>query len=237
MTDLSKIKAKIAALLAKANGTDNENEAAVFAAKAHEMLEQYQLNLFDLGEADPMGKEGIHKGNGSTPTWKGHLINQLANYYGCKIIRNRFHDGSWEMNLHGRESARITVQLMVPFIFDQCRAEAKRLKKEGHDGTVEHITRLIANALTNRVFRLAEEQKAETARAAGDMEDASVRARTARNALVIVKELDAYIESLYSSLKQGKGRAKMSSASAREAAERVSLNRQMSNGAGTLRIK
>lgn len=234
MTDLSKIKTKIAALLAKANGTDNENEAAAFAAKAHELLEAYQLNLFDLGESDPMGKVGIHSGNGSTPTWKAHLINSIAKYYGCRLIRNKFQGGAFEMNLHGRESARITVELMVPFIFDQCRKAAKELRKEGHAGTTEHITRLITNALTTRIYMLSLEEAAKAKNNAGE---ATMEGRAARNALTTVNELDAYIDSLYSNLKAGSSKRKMTSDAAREAAGKVSLNRQMSNGAGTLRIK
>ena len=233
MTDLSKIKAKIAALLAKANGTDNEHEAEIFSAKAHEMMAEYQLQAFDLGEDDPMGVWLGMTGNGSTPTWKAHITTSVAQYYGCKVIRHKSNDGTWRLGIHGRESARVTAELMTPFIFDQCRAEAKRLKKEGHTGTVEQITRLVANALNSRIWKLTQEQAAANRAAA---ESGSV-SREASQALAIVEEVDAYVASLYAKLKPGKGRARNTSADAREAANRVSLHRQTGNSSSTLRLK
>lgn len=232
MTDLSKIKAKIAALLAKANGTDNEHEAEIFSAKAHEMMAEYQLQAFDLGEDDPMGIWIGMTGNGSTPTWKAHLTASIAQFYGCKVIRNKL-GGDWKLAVHGRESARITAELMTPFIFDQCRAEAKRLKAAGHSGTTEQITRLVANALNSRIWKLTQEQQAANRAAA---ESGSV-SREASQALAIVEEVDAYIASLYSSLKAGIARHRKTSADARDAANRVSLHRQTGNSSSTLRLK
>lgn len=39
---------KIAGLMAKANGTENEHEAAAFAAKAQEMLARHNLSEMDV---------------------------------------------------------------------------------------------------------------------------------------------------------------------------------------------
>lgn len=52
MEAIQKIKARIMALLAKANGTDNEHEAEAFLAKAMELMQQYQLDVSDMVDAD-----------------------------------------------------------------------------------------------------------------------------------------------------------------------------------------
>lgn len=226
MTDLSKIKAKIAALLAKANGTDNEHEAAAFAGKAQAMLEEYQLSLYDLGEDDPMGHEKVFSGTPSSPTWKTHLVTQIARLYGCDTIKDGTGFNKWDLKLHGRESARITAQLMIPFIFEQCRAAGRDLAAKGHAGSAEQLTRRVANALASRIYQMCLE---------ADKNREEVAGKASAHALVVVNELRAYIEDLYPNLRKGISRTKRTTAAAKEAANNISLSRQM-GGNGNLRI-
>lgn len=229
--DLSKIKSKISKLLAMAHGTSNDNEAMAFMAKAEALLDEYQLSIYECGDVgDPMGKtDRFETGNGSTPTWRKHLLHALARYYGCDLIRMWPRDtpGKFDLNIVGRESSRITVQLMFPFVIEQIRAEGRKLAKRTGN-TVDREVRSIATEVSARIWKLLREAKRQG-------QDANVNAKLDSRALVVVEEMKAYIADVYGSLKISAARAKTTTHGARDAAAGISINRQMS-GAGQLRI-
>lgn len=96
------IMRKIAALMAKANGTENEHEAAAFAAKAHAMLAEHNLSLTDVlkyGAAkagDAVGK--TPHSNKYVGGWRSSLMNSVAAYYFCKLVISHEYDAATGKN-------------------------------------------------------------------------------------------------------------------------------------------
>lgn len=224
---MSNIKTKIEKILAKAKGTNNEAEAAVFLAKAEAMMEEHQINIFDLGEDDPIGQYVGLTGTPSSPTWQRHIMNQLARYYGARCVRSRvYRNGREEFDLFiaGPESARITTELMYPFILEQIRklgresAPSMGLKPEA-------AIRRVANAFAHTLAQKNAEKDVRK----------PATATAAKHALVTVNALDAWMDEQWPSLTKGRGRATSTNAAAREAAGKVSLHRQ-TGGASALRI-
>lgn len=219
------IKEKIQKILAKANGTDNEEEAAIFLAKAEALMEQHQIDLDDLGEDDPMGRYVGLTGTSSSPTWQRHLLNVVAKYFGATTVRT-LRGGAFELHILGAESARMTVELMWPFILEQVRKEGRKEAK-AMSLSSEQAIRRVANALTIRVQEILaseRERKVETKTVA------------ARNALVVRgTALSNYLGEQFPHLVKTKSRGIGTNDIARQAAGRVSLHRQ-TGGASTLRI-
>lgn len=221
-TNYEKIKARIAALIAKAKGTDNEHEAAIFIAKAEELLDQYQIDLSELG--DDSDKVRHHSGLDAdgkwVASWHRHVYRQLGMYYGCQSIKVRTLRG-YRQELVGRESAIVTTDLMFVWIKGECSRLGRDLHKAGGADTAANGARLVGNALALRIAALLAERERSNA-------DAPQTA-TARNALVVKDQVVALYEQLFPNIVKGKGTRTKTTASAREMAESIGLNRQMGN--------
>ncbi len=221
MTDASnyeKIKTRIAALLAKAKGTDNEHEAAAFIAKAEEMLEAYQIDLSELGDASD--KVRHHTGLDGTKwvaSWHRHLYRALAQYYGCKTVKNQV-VGGWRQEVVGRESAIVTTDLMFVFIKGECNRLGRQLHAEGGAPTDANGARLVGNALVTRIFTLIAERKRR--------DEQAPTTKAAQNSLIVLDQVVALYEQLFPETTTHKGRATSTSATARELAATIGLNRQ-----------
>lgn len=234
--NLEDIKRKITAIIAKAQGTDNEHEAAMFMAKAEKMLEEYQIEIWQLGDTgDPMGEDVMLKFRGATPSLNDHnLLSALAKFYGCKIVRykRRVVNSKGrlvpETSYHvvGRESSRITTGIMMPFVMKQCLEAGARLERQ-YPGTRAQHTLRVVNALTLRIYKLIEDAKARV-----DENTEIVASR----ALVVVAELDAFIASKHGELKPGRKSTINISHAARDEAGKISLHRQATHGAGQLKL-
>lgn len=207
------IKKKIAALLAKAEGTDNEFEAATFMAKVNELLEKHQIDMYEirnLGENDPMGHEEGEFNVYASMTWAKVLAHNLALYYGCTTIWSR-HKNHFTYTVVGRESARTTFELMLPFAVTQLRRAAKKYVEE--TGVTRSIAeRQIGHALTLRVHKM-------------NIENQKVRAELVGKGLIPISDAQAYLEENFAT-KTSKARTLKTSLSAREHADRISLSAQ-----------
>lgn len=219
-TELDKVKAKILALLAKAQSTNIEAEASTFLAKASEMMEKYQLELFDLGVEDPIGvTQGVVAQPGP-PSYKSDVQRALAHYYGARpvIVPIPF-TKKWTTELCGPESSRMTTVLMTDFVWSQVNASAKKLSEEQGYNRQEAI-RHVAKALCYRI-RL----EVATRRATPETRGGSAFS------LVVVDATKAFMESHYGKLVTSKGRPKSLSQSALEAAKGISINVQVGKNA------
>lgn len=219
-----KIKQRIMALLAKARGTDNEHEAEAFLAKAMEMMQQYQLDVADMVDADDpiLHHVGLSMAE-SGHAWRWKLYSAVAQLYGCQSIHVDvgLRPGSkgkltpwYEQRLVGRESAIITTDLMFPWIVEQVRSKAKEIAKltgMSEQGQAKRV----AAALISRIHRLIREQRESTPTTAAG-----------KNALVVLNQVVAKYEELYPSAETMKSRGSVSDGLSKAAAEGIGLHRQ-----------
>jgi hypothetical protein len=234
---------KIKALLAKAASTEHQAEAEVFLAKAHELMEKYQLESLDLDQDDPVGEDMVYpRNNPDGVDWDFTLMFAVARYFGCKAIRLPQKPKGFIMGLTGRESARITATEMHLYLI----AEVKRLAKEAQ-GTYEfrkfvkrgdefywtgdylnkdQCARRIGNALIGRLNRLvaSTESKAISSTPAG------------KNALITMDAVEAFYMKQHPDAVKIGGPGIKSTANARKLAEGIGLNLQ-TGGSSTLALK
>lgn len=224
MSDQSKIKAKIAALLAKANGTDNEHEREAFMAKAQKLLEEHQLSMGDMIDGDDpvIHSKGMDADGKWIPSWHRHIFRALGHLYGCESVHvtsgmmkdGRYKD-TWRQELVGRESAIITTELMWPWIKSEIMRIGRDLAKEsGLPASREQ--RSVANALEQRIWQLVRANKPKK-------NDTRI---SAKNALVTIDRVKQVMDAHYGELSSGRGTSRTSGAAAREAAKGIGLHRQ-----------
>lgn len=217
MSDQSKIKAKIAALLAKANGTDNEHEREAFMAKAQAMLEEHQLSTGDMIDGDDPVRhdKGLDSEGKWVPSWHRHVFRALAHLYGCESVHCPGYGKQWRQELVGRESAIITTELMWPWIKSEIMRIGRDLAKEsGLPASREQ--RSVANALEQRIWQLVRANQPKK-------NDTRI---SAKNALVTIDRVKQVMDAHYGELSSGRGTSRTSGAAAREAAKGIGLHRQ-----------
>lgn len=219
---MSAIAEKIAKIIAKAHSTTFEGEAETLMAKAHELLEKHNLTLADLpteeaNRVDPIG----HTANAvihfpASMHYAVKLTFALARYYGCRGVYWK-RGNRYEFQFVGRESARMTLEIMWPFVIKQIRALARQMVQEGRETTESRARTAIGNALMYRIWGLirAEEAKEE------------VRVASGLNALVPVDELKSYEVKIFGELKTARSRVSTTTMSAMAAAKKVSLHQQI----------
>jgi hypothetical protein len=197
MTD--SIKNKIAALLAKAEGTDNEHEQDAFMAKVNELLERHQIEMHEIRKMAGLDKDPLSKMTGDIPSsheWPTHVGFELAWFYGAELVRHKrtwkefnaigtkqYRKISYTYTVVGRESACVTFDMMYPFVLSQVRQQARRFaKKTGL--SMAKAERSVGMALVDRInkLRYADKQRREA---------------NERNALVPVDDLKAYVDSMF----------------------------------------
>lgn len=218
------IKSKIAALLAKAESTDNEFEAETFMNKVNELLEKYQIEMAEIrsmrsnGDNDPMGQTKGETNLYASMLWARTLAGTVARYYGCKFIYWK-RGNHFKYEVVGRESARVTFELMLPFIISQVKQQAKTL----YGLTPAVAQREVGQALLVRISRMIPQAEAR-------------RSELTRNALVPVSDLDGYMEKYFPRLKSSRSTTLRFGYDAARAAEKISLHHQ-ATAANVKRIK
>lgn len=225
MTDQSKIIARIRALLAKANGTDNQNEAEAFLAKANQLLEEHQLSHFSLGDPGDPIQAGVasFEAAAKSPSWHKNLFIAVGMYYGAQVAiatkfeRNR--NGVLQevkvVELTGKLSSIETAKVMFPWIKSQCNERGRFLAIIYPELTASQHARRVGNALTARIHRLIWERKEE-----------GPKTEAARNALILVDQVKARFDDHYGELKEARKAQSKTNAAAREQAASIGLHRQ-----------
>ncbi len=216
----NKIKLQIAALLAMAEGTNNQFEADSFMAKVNELLEKHQVELHEIRGArerieDPMGKERGETNLYASIKWARDVAGTLARYYGCQFVYYR-HGNHFRYDIVGRESARTTFELMLPFVISQVKVQAKRVWMEyGGDAhrTLAVWERQVGQALWVRLGRMLPAAQAR-------------REELVANALVPVDDLQAFMDAEFPDLTTGRSTKVSFSTAAKNAADKVSLHHQ-----------
>lgn len=240
-TDKKKIAAKIQALIAKAQSTEHEAEAEAFMRKAQDLLEQHQIDLGELLDADDpviIDTDGFEQTEAS-PSWYKDLYVAVAGMYGCKAViapkliatSRGNHRWGYAIELTGRQSAIVTSQLMFPWIKQQCFEKGRKLVRDTYgfnDSNEEKKqARRVGNALVQRIWRLVALEKQKNQVANTDV---------ARNALVTVDRVLQVFNNHYQDLNKSRARGPtVTNAAAREAANSIGLHRQ-AGGSSTLAI-
>ncbi len=223
-----KLADKIRALIAKAEGTDNEHEAEAFMAKALELLDKHRMSIGALkDESDPMGMTNISLKY--SDGWRVGIAYSAALYMGCKAVRSR----EWVMNsngkltqetvmrLVGRLGARTTAECMIPYLIASVSRAGSKLAGAGASKAqkVENMAR-VGTALHERLNKLYEKGlKAE--------QNAAVKPVFGGNWLVPMSEAEAALTTYFPKLITTKYKLKNPNAAARAAANGISLNGQL----------
>lgn len=217
-----KIADRISAMIAKAESSTHPEEAATFMAMVHKMLEEHGMSMLDVGTLnsdDPVGhKRRAGKFYASESSFRDTAFS-LAEYYGCTAYISVMGNHRY-ITVIGRESARITFELMWPYVKKCIRAEARRLTKE-EGSTFARQQRWVADALTHRIDKILFERRY----GANAPQDRGV------NALVPVDVINAYCKEHFAHAKTVRDRDLQSSSAARAAADNIGLDVQMSSAA------
>lgn len=125
--NLSKIKTRISQLLAMADSTNHPEEAAAFAAKARQLMDEHNLSLGEaVADQNPLGETRDQVPYAQKEYYV--LAANAARYFGCEALF--LGRGEKSFRIFGRESARITTQLMIPYWVKECRRLGNQLSKE-----------------------------------------------------------------------------------------------------------
>lgn len=226
MRDTKKIEELIRALIAKAKGTDNEAEAAIFMAKAHDLLEKHQLDLgATLNADDPVEAfDGLDQA-ASSHKWNRELYRALGALYGCKSIRHSyyatnpktgFYGEHYQQRLVGRASAIMTTQIMYPWVCEQVRKEAAAISKRTGMSAQGQAKRVGA-ALIARIWQMVNEQRRN---------EQGPKTEAVKNALATIDAVEAEYKRLYPHTETAVARSTVSDSLSKEAAGRIGLHQQ-----------
>lgn len=217
--NVDKIRDKIAKLLAKANGTDNRAEASSFMAKVEELLTAHQLEIGDIAKKDQIERTVIFMAPKTLKEWHKNIPNIVARYYGCQMIMVRKGDVVY-MTAIGRESTRVTADMMMPFILDQLRAEAAEYQKK----TLFSRKRCMQDICDAFYLRLQDLIRAR------EKVEAS-HGRTDR-ALTLLDESEVWLNEMFPDIKETKGKPLNITDLAVEHAKNINLDKQVGGGTG-----
>lgn len=226
--DRQKIKDKISKLLAKAEKTDNIHEAGAFMAAVNNLLEQHQIEMHELKlDNDPMGHQDGEFNVYASMMWARMTIHSIARYYGARVVWKQKRRNHLPYTVYGKESARMTAELMIPYIVSQVRQQAKVYMEEqgrtwsGRKLTASIAQREVGTALSSRIEKMlhvVEERRHELE----------------ANALVPVNDVQTYIDNVNPGTRK-LGGGKSYSRTANDFAEKISLSHQATS-AGHVQI-
>lgn len=222
--NLESMKAKIEALLRKAEGTTNEHERDIFMSKAHELMEKHQIDATQFGgiKDDVIISSAAYQQVGNGGAYKKNLFIAVSQYYGCNLVQGR-KSGSGKCDITyldciGRESAVVTVEMMFPYLMNSVRQAAKELSRINGDSPIVS-ERAVANALIFRLAKLTRDNREQT----------DVASPRGRNELMTINEIDAKMAEEYGKLNEGRKSSLTTSQAAKNAADKISLNTQVSS--------
>lgn len=237
-----KIADKIKKLIAVADGTSNQYEAESFMAKVHDLLQAHGMTMLDLGKLgeDAVGIDVDAIETSATYSWMNSVGSALGEYYGCKLVSmKRKNAVIW--TVAGRESARVTFTLMLPYVQRQVQALGLEAFRAGvYKSRLQSVAR-IGNAVAFRIWAMNREAAAATAAKAKEAADAGLStaayATKGVNALVPVDIIEALVADTFPELRKGRATKLTTDSYARDAAKKVNLSSQVNRTAAPKQIK
>lgn len=212
---MSNIADKIRKLIAKADSTTHPEEAATFMEKAQSLMLAHGLSLLDLGRLDAEDPVGTDRDGVVTKVsydWARKVVFEAGFYFGVTAVEFK-RSGGYHYSLVGRESARVTAALMIPFIVRQLSQAAGKGVKDGVFPNRRVAHKQLSSAL---VIRLSNERSRA---------DTSGRGM---NALVPVDMVALEVEAQFPTAKKLKSARLETSRAAMEIAKGIRLNMQAS---------
>lgn len=209
---------RIRKVLALANGTDNPAEAELMMMKVQSMLDEHNLTLLDVenaSEEDPIATDKDVYHHFVKDGWKKWTVVRLGNLYGVKTSWYKMTKNKTVISVTGRESARITLELMLPYVLKEIRAKARVLVSEKGYSKAK-AERYVANALNERMREMYR----------ATLDDRNAMAGTGRD-LIPVDEIKAKFDEDIGKTRTVTDRSKADDERARELADEISLDKQM----------
>lgn len=147
---------KIAALIAKANGTDNEHKMEAFEAKAKELMAKYDISESDL-DTDKIAHKDADFIISADLIWQNRLVWAVARYFNTIAIqRRKYRDVHF--TIVGRDGDRATVSVMFPYLLKEVRRVAADIVNGmSHSSNI----RSVGMALAERLNEEAPEESAD----------------------------------------------------------------------------
>ena len=161
-TPMDSLTRKIRALHAKARGTNNEHEAATFAAKVQELLEKHNLSADVLAEQKTSRHGGVaghrtkQKGWDSSPYRKA-LVAAVCSLYYCKAL---YYSGTGEFLLIGTPSNVATAKYMIEYLLETVLRASKEYGAETNKARLDFRRGMIMR-LCSRLHAMLEEKQRE----------------------------------------------------------------------------
>jgi Protein of unknown function (DUF2786) len=229
---MEKIIDKIRKLLAKANGTNNEAEAAAFAAKAHELMMANEIGMDDVEEKEEersVGRDYLDVKYGEP--WRRILAAAVADYYLCTFVGSKAYDQKGKIRPRfifvGRQSRTAVSKEMYLYLEATCVRLAKSFTKD-RDAQLA-FERGCGFGLSERLERLTKAAKEPPPVTGGAAEGSNLPALYSQALVEIQPVLAAMgIETKNVTVRGGVGFG-----AGRKAAEDVALNGQIKGGNGT----
>lgn len=152
---------KIKKMLALAKGTNFENEAEQALAMANKLTSEVGLTMEEIAkisiedEFGKLGSEFLNNGEEKAyQPWRRTLLNALCRMFDCSFVNNRKSGTTkFTIDIIGRESNRITVQLMYNWIADRTLKEARE-KFGKMTAKRNSYCNGVANAIWNKICQM-----------------------------------------------------------------------------------
>lgn len=231
MENRQKWAKRIEALLAQAESTTHEEEAATFMAKAQDLMTRYAIDEAELAAQDPARKTRpttitIEFGKfGSGIKAKRTLLAGVAEVNRCKVW---MHGGRKFMSIAGFEEDVEFVQMLFNSILIQmesaCKTAVKNEKPEGVNGASFRTSFMYAYA-ARVITRLRAAQR-------------TTEADTAPGTALVLRdrkaEVDAYVSETVGPLRKGAGARHRGNAHGAVSGDAAGRQADVSGGRGTI---
>jgi hypothetical protein len=230
MTVNEKLIDKIRKLRAKARGTNNEAEAAAFAAKVQELLAEHGLSETALG-SDKTEEESIgrtdHKFSGSPA--RQVMLRAVCKFYMCIAIRNT--SGPWI--IVGKPTNVMVAIDMFEYLLSTVVRMSNTYARENPGGNKIDWRRGCMSRLAERLDKLrrAELEKKQERHAGGGAANLPALIHDEGRAAALWMKQNIQTTTHTTRVKQGDDAAR-----GRAAAEGIGLHRQVGGGGGRLMI-
>lgn len=201
---------KLAALKAKALGTDNPHEAETFMLKVRELMLKHSIEEVEIADnPDDLVGENQVTNIARTSTWQRKLVHATAAFYGAKVYYNGGSRRGYEVFLIGTPGQRAVVQSMFDYLKKEVQRRARSMR-----GDTSRNARHIGYALKARLWSIVYLREAD------DQHEG-------KNALILKDRVEAYYDRVTSDFRVMSSKPVGTSLEARLHAQNINLSDQV----------